>query len=62
VGYAPPVSITDNVPPRVFEIEYTYLPFDSKNSGLEVAGRDMYPSTLGEAGLDTSTTPIDEFV
>jgi hypothetical protein len=33
-GYAPPVSITDNIPPtRVFEIEYTYLPFDSKNIG-----------------------------
>jgi len=32
-GYAPPVSITDNIPPGVFEIEYTYLPFDSKNIG-----------------------------
>ena len=32
-AYGPPVSITDNIPPGAFEIEYTYLPFDSKNIG-----------------------------
>jgi hypothetical protein len=56
------VSITDNIPPGVLEIEYTYLPFASRNIGQEFPGRDMYPSTLGEVGLDTSTTATDEFV
>jgi hypothetical protein len=54
--------MTDNTPPGVFEIEYTYLPFDSKKIGEEFAGRDMYTSTLGEVGLATSTTATDEFV
>jgi hypothetical protein len=60
--YGAPVSITESIPPVLFEIEYTYRPFASRKIGYDVAGREIYPSTLGEAGLDTSTTATDEFV